>query len=131
MGVVRGPTIGPQLSRLPVPRTDQCRCDRLRLERRVRHERGVTPAPAVGGLTLGFLEVSIEAVDVERVEEGAVMKERAPAASLRAARDFPPLDRQVAQSLDAEPRQLEGIHDSTQDQPVALRDAAQLGTRLE
>src|SRR5687767_317010 len=116
MEVIRGLTLGPRVLRFPNARADQCRCDRLRIERRVRHERGVTPARAVDGLTLRFLEVSLEAVDVERVEEGSVMKECAPAASLRAAGDFPPLDGQVTQSLDAEPRHLEGVDDSAQDQ---------------
>ena len=74
----------------------------------------------------GWKQVAVEGQDYPRDEDHPYA-----GSEIISAGYFPTLDRQVAQSLDAESRHLEGIDDSTQDQPVTLRDVAQLGTRLQ
>ena len=117
--------------RLGIPRANQCRFDRVRLERYVRHERAVTPARAVGRLTLRLLEVALHRSGVERIQNSALMKQRPPATPLRAPGNFLLFEGQVALSPNRQPRQLKGLDDPSQNQPVTVGHGSQLGTRLE
>jgi len=128
---VGGQAVRPITLRLRIPRANQCRFDRVRLKRYVRHECKVTAARAVGRLTLRFLEVSVHRSGVERIQNSAVMKQRLPAAPLCVPGNFLLSEGQVALSPNRQPRQLKGLDDPSQNHPVTLGHVSELGTHLE